>query len=102
MCGTLRRFFEIWSSRLDLAKSKPFSKHTKPVYQGPRLVRIMNKMEVENLVSLPLTMPTSANRITRNTIASYVLLIVLNDKKVQYNVNGTTRVVVNGNFFSII
>ena len=79
-----------------------FRKILKPVYQGPRWVRIMNKMEVENLVSLPLTMPTSANRITRNTIASYVLLIVLNDKKVQYNVNGTTRVVVNGNFFSII
>ena len=35
----------------DLVKLKPNSKILYPVYQGPRWVRIMNKMKVENLVT---------------------------------------------------
>ena len=42
---------ELFKNLHILAKSKPNSKILEPVYQGPRWVRTMKQMEVENLVT---------------------------------------------------
>ena len=53
-------------------KSKPNAKIFYPVHQGPRWDRIMKKMEVENLVTHPLSYKDVSSPRKRSTVPAFI------------------------------